>query len=244
MYSGGDFLKLGEKIRRYRILNNMTMKDLAEKLGMSIGAIQKYENGTVIPKADIVQELAVIFNTSISNLIEDDKTELEKILLLLIEKTQNNNLKWENITEEIKNDGIIINTLKLKSANRDDIIEKYLSKAYKTESKEITYIILSFKKELGDLTTQELNNLDKEYNLFLFFINKGDCFFITDSNVFDCWDFIESLDFKYKTNPIIVPETIEKRIDELLFSLYESFETGEYSTETQFLFSVLEDLQK
>lgn len=90
-------MTLGEKIRKYRILNNMTMKELSEELGMSIGAIQKYENGSVVPKTDIIQKISKILNVSIETLLEESSQKNDKetiIIEKIIELTKYDQLKW------------------------------------------------------------------------------------------------------------------------------------------------------
>ncbi|EFA90394.1 helix-turn-helix domain-containing protein [Peptoniphilus lacrimalis] len=100
-------MTLGEKIRKYRILNNLTMKELSEKLGMSISAIQKYENGTVIPKTDIIQKISKILNVPINKLLEETSAKNDKedmILEKIIELTKYDQIKWIKCEDkDIKN---------------------------------------------------------------------------------------------------------------------------------------------
>lgn len=96
-------MTLGEKIRKYRILNNLTMKELSEKLGMSISAIQKYENGSVIPKTDIIQKISKILNVPIDKLLEEtpQKKNKENIILeKIIELTKYDQIKWIKCDDE------------------------------------------------------------------------------------------------------------------------------------------------
>lgn len=96
-------MTLGEKIRKYRILNNLTMKELSEKLGMSISAIQKYENGSVIPKTDIIQKISKILNVPIDKLLEETppKNNKENIILeKIIELTKYDQIKWIKCNNE------------------------------------------------------------------------------------------------------------------------------------------------
>lgn len=62
-------MSIGTRIRYYRKLNKMTMVELASELGMSLGAIQKYENGTVELTVSKVEGLAKVFNIAPSKLV-------------------------------------------------------------------------------------------------------------------------------------------------------------------------------
>lgn len=52
-------MTVGEKIKQYRKLRNLTQKALAEKSGLSEISIRKYEAGERIPKQDQLRKMAV-----------------------------------------------------------------------------------------------------------------------------------------------------------------------------------------
>ena len=55
----------GERIKELRLKNNMTMEELAEKLGLQKAAIYKYESGLVVNlKRSVIEKLSQIFNVS------------------------------------------------------------------------------------------------------------------------------------------------------------------------------------
>lgn len=64
-------MKLSKKIKQLRIDNNMTQRELAQKLGISIPTLQKYEYGTLRLKNEIIIKICDIFNISINNFLED-----------------------------------------------------------------------------------------------------------------------------------------------------------------------------
>ena len=66
----GENMKIGEKIRYYRELNNMTQEDVARKLHTTPQNIYKYEKGIIqnIPTSNIVA-LAEIFSVTPAELI-------------------------------------------------------------------------------------------------------------------------------------------------------------------------------
>lgn len=65
-------MTLGEKIRKYRILQNLSQKELGLKLGFSNTTadvrIRQYESGTKIPRDDIRQKIAEVLGVDISAL--------------------------------------------------------------------------------------------------------------------------------------------------------------------------------
>lgn len=48
----------------------LTQKQLAEKIGISNQHISRYENGTLVPKADVLQKIADEFGVSMEYLME------------------------------------------------------------------------------------------------------------------------------------------------------------------------------
>ncbi|NLY21536.1 MAG: helix-turn-helix transcriptional regulator [Tissierellia bacterium] len=60
---------LGEKIREYRISNNMSQEFVAESLEISRQAVSKWENGTSNPSTSNLIALAKLFNISPEDLI-------------------------------------------------------------------------------------------------------------------------------------------------------------------------------
>lgn len=61
--------KLSENIRRYRKERLLTQGQLAEMLGVTVGAVYKWEAGVSIPELGMIIELADFFNTSVDALL-------------------------------------------------------------------------------------------------------------------------------------------------------------------------------
>lgn len=94
-------MTLGEKIRKYRILQNLSQKELGLQLGFSNTTadvrIRQYESGTKTPRDDIRQKMAEILDVDISALsdiaIQSDEDVMQvlfylsEILYMDIEKT-------------------------------------------------------------------------------------------------------------------------------------------------------------
>ena len=66
-------MTLGDKIRKLRLENNMSMDDLASCLGVQRSAVNKYEKGIVVNlKRSTISSLARVFNVSPSYFLDDD----------------------------------------------------------------------------------------------------------------------------------------------------------------------------
>lgn len=74
---------IGENIKRLRIANGLTQKDLAEKLFVTAQAVSRWENCDVEPSATTIYEMAKIFNVSIDEIFGTEapqKIEKEPII--------------------------------------------------------------------------------------------------------------------------------------------------------------------
>jgi Zn-dependent peptidase ImmA (M78 family)/DNA-binding XRE family transcriptional regulator len=64
------FKNVGENIKRYRLLNNMSLQDVADYLNLSSTAIQKYEKGEIAFSSDRLIQFAKLFNVGIHDLLK------------------------------------------------------------------------------------------------------------------------------------------------------------------------------
>lgn len=71
-------VNFGEKLKRLRIENNLTQKQLAERIGLATSAISSYESGNRYPTYDVMAKFARIFHVSTDYLIGvEDSRKLE-----------------------------------------------------------------------------------------------------------------------------------------------------------------------
>ena len=63
---------LSEKIKKYRLDNNLTQLDLANKLFVSRNAVSKWERDEGYPNIDTLKDLAKLMNVSIDELLGQD----------------------------------------------------------------------------------------------------------------------------------------------------------------------------
>ncbi len=69
---------LGKKILELLERNNMTQKDLADKTGISKGAISYYISGGRMPKYEHVKKIADVLGTSPEYILNDDNNSSYK----------------------------------------------------------------------------------------------------------------------------------------------------------------------
>ncbi len=100
-------VKLYEKIKKLRLDNHMTQKELAKKLGISIPTLQKYEYGDYKIKNEIIVKMSEIFNVPIEELlsISDNDTDVDKkIKYKEIKDIKKDNSRLWKIIRDIIND--------------------------------------------------------------------------------------------------------------------------------------------
>ena len=77
-------MKLGEKIRFYRKQQGLTQEQVAEKLGVSTPAVNKWENDNSYPDITMLSPLARLLNTDVNTLLSFRENltmhEIEKIV--------------------------------------------------------------------------------------------------------------------------------------------------------------------
>ena len=64
-----DMISIGIQIQELRKQNGLNQSQLADKIGVSLTQLQRYENKGVQPPADVLKKLADAFNTSIDFLV-------------------------------------------------------------------------------------------------------------------------------------------------------------------------------
>ena len=65
-------MTIGERIKRIRLENGMTQKELGNKCGIADSAIRRYELGGANPKMETLKKIAVALNVSFEDLVDID----------------------------------------------------------------------------------------------------------------------------------------------------------------------------
>lgn len=60
------------RIKRARIVNGFTQKELADKLGVSAVQICKWENGKAFPAVKRLKQVADVLHTTVNDLLEEE----------------------------------------------------------------------------------------------------------------------------------------------------------------------------
>jgi len=89
---GFGFMKIGEVIRKYRKEKQLTQEELAEYLGVTSSAVNKWENGYSLPDIALLSPIARVFGISTDTLLsyKEELTDLEirRIMDELMEKSR------------------------------------------------------------------------------------------------------------------------------------------------------------
>ena len=67
-----DQEKFGKLIKDIRRKNNLTQKELADKLNVTYQAVSKWENGKNMPDKSVLKEISKEFNVSLDSLFEGE----------------------------------------------------------------------------------------------------------------------------------------------------------------------------
>ncbi|MDR9867994.1 helix-turn-helix transcriptional regulator [Lactococcus cremoris] len=68
---------IGQRIKEYRKIYNLSQDDLSEKLFVSRQTISNWETGKTYPDIQIIISLSLLFNVSLNELIEEDMEEMK-----------------------------------------------------------------------------------------------------------------------------------------------------------------------
>ena len=69
---------IGDRILSLRKQNNLSQQDVADKIGSSKAQLSRYESKGVQPPADVISNLAELFNVSTDYLIRGENSEIAR----------------------------------------------------------------------------------------------------------------------------------------------------------------------
>lgn len=64
-----EILTIGERLMIYRKRAGLTKKELAERAGISVSTVTKYENDVPNPDHEILSRMAIVLNVSVNKLM-------------------------------------------------------------------------------------------------------------------------------------------------------------------------------
>ncbi len=91
-------MQIGEVIRKYRIAKNMTQEEMAERLGVTAPAVNKWENGKTLPDISLLAPIARLLGTTPDTLLSFHETLTEEEIKLFV-KELNARLKRDTFEE-------------------------------------------------------------------------------------------------------------------------------------------------
>ena len=167
--------EFGKIIKRIRIENNLTQKDLAEKYNVTYQAVSKWENGKNMPDISLIKQISKDFNISIDDMIDGKyKTQNTKIIfvilisfivflcILLIILKNNDSFEFKEITSNCDNFNI---TGSMSYDNNKSVI--YISNiTYCGEKDDTVYESINcslFDKH--DITIKEISKCEEKKNV-------------------------------------------------------------------------------
>lgn len=156
---------IGEKIKEFRIKNNLTQTELGDKLFVSDKTISSYESGRTLPDINTLIEISNVLNVSIVNFVtntNDKNIEIEF-------KIKVNRIKFNELLKKIKDDSIFV--------REEDQIATYFKPNFRKFNNEWLRVrkennnnILNYKKknESGDIEEYEvlIDNYEKLKSIF------------------------------------------------------------------------------
>ena len=100
-------IKLGMRIKYLRKAKNLTQEQLAEKLGISINAISKWERGLNLPDVSLMKELCKILDITLNELFEGKKLTNNE----MFDKAENNIISLMMTLKQLKIVNMLIQVL-------------------------------------------------------------------------------------------------------------------------------------
>ena len=123
-------MKVGDKIKKYRLLNDLTQNELGQKIGFSSqtadSRIRKYESNSMSPKSKLRQKIADALNVDITALSDIDIKDEKDIMQILFFLEENYGM------EVVKIRKTVYFTFRKNKMNKDiiDILLQYLNSWY------------------------------------------------------------------------------------------------------------------
>ncbi len=130
-----DNLKIGNYIKELRNKNNLTQKELAEKLNISFQAVSKWEVGETLPDTMILLDLANALNTSVDLILNGGTYLNDKRKMINIKDVVDGFNALENVkkcfgSESLFYKGIVDGINKIMNMDFEDALKNYKDVLY------------------------------------------------------------------------------------------------------------------
>lgn len=153
-------ISIGEKIKTYRKLNNMTQEDLSKESDLYLSTIKKYETGERKPKPDQLQKIADALGVSVTVFLDFNINTISDVLSLIIKLDEQAPLKISSDTD--KDGNYIPESIQISfdDQNINKAICSYLE--YKKQLSQMPHT-----QAATPMSENQLSTLDKEKNRLL-----------------------------------------------------------------------------
>lgn len=84
---------IAQKIRKYRKEQNMSQDELAEKSGINVSTIKKYETGYRNPKPDQLLKISAALGVSINEFMDFEISTISDVMSLLMKLDEQTNMQ-------------------------------------------------------------------------------------------------------------------------------------------------------
>ncbi|WP_130805879.1 helix-turn-helix domain-containing protein [Senegalia massiliensis] len=132
-------IDIGSEIKELRKSNNMTLKDLSEKTGLSIGFLSQFERGLSTIAVDSLELIAKALNIELSHFILKPKTKKEYILKSFEQEVYeviNNKFVHYNLSNNLNKKTFLPRKINILPMGKDENITEYSHKG-----EEFVYIL-------------------------------------------------------------------------------------------------------
>ena len=169
-------MSLGGNIKKFRKKNKLKQKEFAQLVGKSLSTIQKYEANEVNPNIETLNDIAKIFNISVSELVDTKNNNTMQTVNYNYYKT----LSDEKLLEILKGTSLKINEENFKKLSKEikenflkdlsnvSVIKLLLNRQLKSFDNMTKNDLIDFCTDIEEYFISTINNfIDSEYeNLY------------------------------------------------------------------------------
>lgn len=170
-------MKINEKIKELRKKNNLTQKEMAKKLGVSLSSLQKYEYGDFYPSIEVIKKIVDFFKITLNEFLDvsDISNEEKEIINWNINRSRELEKEIENdIEENTKNIEILLDDKEILYNYSDIVYHMSIMNFYFKVNKEKKEVNIEFYNDLKFVNDKGIYNITltiDEFKIFLSYID-------------------------------------------------------------------------
>ena len=88
-------ISIGEKIKTYRKLKNMTQEDLSKESDLYLSTIKKYETDNRNPKLEQLEKIAAALDVSVFEFLDIEVKSISDIISLVNKMNNATEIEWD-----------------------------------------------------------------------------------------------------------------------------------------------------